>query len=617
MSTYKLSSRLDFENQPDMGERTDRIADIEGKIRGKQLEVLCEQLPLVLLVSTGLAAMLVAMLWTSTGQATLLLWFGFLASVSLARFIVSRRLRSAPDRERVIAATAGAFLGGISWGMVVIFLHQDMAVAYQIAIILVLGGVAAGAAVSHAADFRVSMAFLSPCLLPLALWLLFYPTSAYSGLAAFVFVYGAALATVAFSYRKQFVTSTRLALANELLLDDLARGNQELRDEINTRRDLEDQARQSEQRFRDLIESAPDAMLVADDRGTIVYANERVTDLFGYQVDELMGREIEILIPSRFARHAQLRNDYLARPKIGSTSLVGSLTGRRKDGVEVPVDITLSTLNMRGGKAVLAAVRDCSEKHRVHEELKQAKQEAERANRSKSEFLANMSHELRTPLNAILGYAQLMAYEEQLSPSQSENVVEIRRAGEHLLELIGDILDLSRIEASQLQVSLEAVPMAGIVEECVALVRTQAEERHIQLDTDSAVCANTTVWADKRRLKQVLLNLMSNAIKYNHENGRIKIACASAADRRDRVRIDVIDTGNGIAEAYQEQLFEPFNRLNAHESGVQGTGIGLVISRSLVEAMGGRLEFESRAGVGSRFSVELGLHKADRESSAA
>jgi len=235
-------------------------------------------------------------------------------------------------------------------------------------------------------------------------------------------------------------------------------------------------------------------------------------------------------------------------------------------------------------------------------QLTAAKQEADAANQAKSEFLSRMSHELRTPLNAILGFGQILE-KHSLTPLQEESVQHILKGGRHLLDLINEVLDIARVEAGHLDLSLEPIALAEILAEACSLVRPLAAEREIHIDIRAAALERTHVQADRQRLKQVLINLLSNAIKYNKTGGKVTLHSLPIAE--DRLRIAVQDTGPGIAPQQQQKLFTPFERLDAAHAGIEGTGLGLVLSQRLVSAMGGELTFESVPGEGSTFCIDL------------
>ncbi len=246
---------------------------------------------------------------------------------------------------------------------------------------------------------------------------------------------------------------------------------------------------------------------------------------------------------------------------------------------------------------------DITELKRAEQGIVKAKEQAEQANRAKSEFLSRMSHELRTPLNAILGYCQVFTMDGGLQPRQVSNVGEISKAGEHLLQLINDVLDLAKVEAGQMTLSVEPVLARRAVEEAVAWMGSAAEAKGLSLTLEFNEWDDCYVMADAVRFKQVLLNLISNAIKYNRENGFVKVSFREA--REGQLCVDVQDTGQGISPQRQRNMFEPFNRLGAEETGVEGSGVGLLITRHLVEMMGGELEFTSHEGEGSSFRVLL------------
>ena len=252
---------------------------------------------------------------------------------------------------------------------------------------------------------------------------------------------------------------------------------------------------------------------------------------------------------------------------------------------------------------VASLVQDITKQKDAEMALIQAKTEAEYANSAKSEFLSSMSHELRTPMNAILGFGQLLQLDDTLSGEQKDNAHEIVNAGHHLLDLINEVLDLAKVESGQIELSMEPVEVCQIVEECQSLVTNLARKRNIRISHTGLEGA--AVRADHMRLKQVLINLLSNAIKYNREGGDVQLEVVHAG--KDHLRIIVRDTGLGIAEERLSELFQPFNRLDAENSDIEGTGIGLTITSRIVEMMGGTIGVQSEMGVGTSFWIDLPL----------
>jgi len=300
-----------------------------------------------------------------------------------------------------------------------------------------------------------------------------------------------------------------------------------------------------------------------------------------YDEDQLLGR-IE-----RIFQQLELRNQ--GRQDVEVTMQVGGRTLAVTADKQQIIELLFSTFDELG---------------RVNAELQEAAAEADRANRAKSEFLSRMSHELRTPLNAILGFGQLLEIDE-LSPEQLDGVRQILGGGRHLLDLINEVLDISRIEAGRMSLSIEPVPVAQILHEAVDLVRPLIDQRGIRLEMPPAGRCERHVLADRQRLKQIVLNLLSNAVKYNRREGTVAVSCQETA--RPGLRIAVRDTGHGIAPDKLERLFTPFDRLGAEESTEEGTGLGLALAKKLAEVMGGTMGVESAVEVGSTFWLELEL----------
>lgn len=258
-----------------------------------------------------------------------------------------------------------------------------------------------------------------------------------------------------------------------------------------------------------------------------------------------------------------------------------------------------------GRRFVITMTTDVTERNRAARELMAAKEEADAASHAKSEFLSRMSHELRTPMNAILGFAQLLEADpdEPLTDAQAPSVKQILKSGEHLLELINEVLDLVTVETGKVALTIESLDVPDIVRSCLEITQTLADKRAIDLVDRSSSRAPPRVLADPTRFRQVLLNLLSNAVKYNRQGGSVTIDCGETED--GMLRVSVTDTGAGIPDDKRDDLFRPFSRFNLDRQEIEGTGIGLTISKQLVELMDGRIGYESRPGQGSTFWLEL------------
>src|SRR5229473_1376556 len=375
--------------------------------------------------------------------------------------------------------------------------------------------------------------------------------------------------------------------------------------DITTRKRAEEALQTSEEKFRSVVQTANDAIVTADSHGNITDFNRGAEAIFGYSAREAIGKPLTALMPDRFKEpHQRGLKRYL---ETGEARVIGKtveLAAKRKDGTEFPVELSLSSWKTRAGLFFTGVLSDITDRKRTEALMLHAKEEAERGSKFKDQFLSTMSHELRTPLNAVLGFSDLLADERYgpLNDRQQRYVAHIHTGGKHLLKLISDILDLSKIEAGRMELSREDVTVASAFTEVISALYPLAEKKSQALLQQ--VEPNLHVHADGMRFKQVLMNLAGNAIKFTPEGGRIKLA---ARQVDDQVRIEVRDNGPGIPPEQQEQIFEAFFRLAQTGTATEGTGLGLAITARLVELHGSKLGIESQPDEGTCFYFSLPL----------
>lgn len=362
----------------------------------------------------------------------------------------------------------------------------------------------------------------------------------------------------------------------------------------------------SENRARSVINTVVDGIITIDERGLVEEFNPAAEQIFGYAREEVAGQNVSLLMPQPYRDE---HDGYLEHyRRTGERKIIGigrEVQGRRKDGAEFFMELAVSEFRVGKMRMFTGVVRDISERKAAEAELRRARDVAERANRAKNEFLSRMSHELRTPLNGILGFTQLLEMTASLPARAADNVKRIHKAGEHLLGLINEVLDIASIEAGRLSLSMEGVRVAEILDEVTGLVSSMARKNSITLVGPKGLEAGLRVKADRQRLRQVILNLASNGIKYNRPDGELRFEVRKSAE--NRVAISVSDTGAGIPPEKLDRLFVPFDRLDAEKdkAAIQGTGLGLALSRNLVEVMGGSIHVESEIGAGTTFTLTL------------
>jgi PAS domain S-box-containing protein len=371
--------------------------------------------------------------------------------------------------------------------------------------------------------------------------------------------------------------------------------------------------------FRQVVEAAPNAMIVLNREGCITLVNSRAESLFGYTRAELIDRPVELLVPQRMRlQHPRLRDNYFCCPVARPMGMGRELYGITKSGLEVPVEIGLSPLETLTGTFVLASIVDITEHRHLLEQAvaaSAARQVAEAASEAKSLFLATMSHEIRTPLNSMIGFTGLLL-DSRLTQEQRYHAELARSSGEMLRQLVNDFLDLSRIEAGQLALEAAVFSPRHELEQTLSLIQEEAQQKGLELCCHTQ--ASLMVKGDADRLRQILLNLLSNAVKFT-SRGWVTAGCQEVRRQGSTVWLcfAVTDTGTGMVQEVQECLFQPFVR--ADPSGTHcyhGTGLGLAICKRLSEAMGGSIGFCSTPGKGTRFSVELPFELVDVQASA-
>jgi PAS domain S-box-containing protein len=373
----------------------------------------------------------------------------------------------------------------------------------------------------------------------------------------------------------------------------------------------QDELRASELRFRSVVQSAADAIVLMDENGKVIFWNKGAEAIFDYREDEVAGIQFESLIPEAYRENHRAG---LERFRVtGRSSLVGNtieLEGLRKDGTILPIELSLASWASNDGTYFTGVIRDITERKRS-EELRRAKEAAEQASTAKSNFVARMSHELRTPLHAIIGFTSLLLQNRagNLASSDIDFLQRILSNAKDQLQLINTILDLSKIEAGRVDVSLAPASLDSIIRDVVNQLEGQRHDRKVEIDLNLPQTV-TPVLTDESKLKQVLVNLIDNALKYTRKGGVLVDLSVNPLDFLP-LRIDITDTGIGIPPDRLQDIFEPFFQLDAPEgTRPTGTGLGLSICRSLCDLLGYRIEVQSTPGKGSTFSIVLSAEEA-------
>ena len=561
--------------------------------RAEQVRLLYASLPGALGGSALVSVVLVFLLRNQIGPKAMVAWLGLMA-LSLGHGWVIATLRHRLARGRVDDRTwllhfrCGVAASGLAWGLASLWLFVGGDVAHQAVLVVALAGVTAGALTSLAVDLASAALFTLPALVPLISRLFLSGEEIIIAMAVMLLVFLAFIATSA-------LRAHRNAMENLQLRDAAVARERELR------------------RSEELLEHTGELAAMGGWEIELASKTLRWTEqtfrIHGLALD--MEPTLELAAAHYPSDARALMEHALQEAVEQGTPFDLELPLVTADGRSIWVR-TMGRPRFELGRVVRlnGALQDISARKLAEDALIAAKQNAERANRAKSKFLSHMSHELRTPMNAVLGFAQVLQTDSRqpLSPEQAESVRHILRAGQHLLDMIGGLLDLARVEAGHLQVGIEAVDAHRSIDDCVALVRPLARARGIRIVPGLRDARSQHVMADPTRLNQVLINLLSNAIKFNRIDGSVQVDCVVEAGT---LRIDVRDSGQGLDPADQQRLFRAFERLGADAAAIEGTGIGLVLCKQLVELMNGEIGVSSEVGVGSVFWVRLERVAAD------
>ncbi len=557
---------------------------LEQQIRLEEIRLLHGGTPFSYTASFVIALIIYSfLLGHAASERNLNIWLAIILIVLLLRSIDSYLFFRASRQEQQKTGwrtrfIAGTGVAGVCWGLLP-WLGYSPDPEYFTFIIVCLIGVIAGSLATLSYRWETMALFLLPAsgLLALRIFLDEQTFSNATSLVLLVFIF------FSYSAGKRVFNNTQQ--------------NIRLRIEADNREQAIELMHQKQALH---LQNTPLAIIEFDINLNVTEWNRAAEKIFGYSREEAIDENVlRLILPRDSSDEAEKLWERLLNYEAVIGAVIENKT-KAKDPVFCEWFITPLTDEQNKIVGVAAMALDITDKKRNELAMMKSREEAEQANQAKSDFLSSMSHELRTPLNAILGFTQLLKYEKTLTEKQQSHLDEIGNAGNLLLELVNQILDLARIEKGHLQLSMEKVNLTEIITECHAMVSPLAEQNNLALDIKTET--GGYVIADYTRLKQVMLNLLSNAIKYNRENGAVSIKVLQKPD--GIIRICVIDTGEGISRELQNEIFQPFHRLNAASS-IEGTGIGLSISKQLVEMMNGTIGVNSEINRGSEFWIDL------------
>ncbi|XOV78002.1 MAG: ATP-binding protein [Aestuariibacter sp.] len=552
----------------------------------EQTRALYGSLNLALIATVINSAVLFFVLNAVIPENPLLIWMTVLYVLCFVRWLLGMRYNRLDTKGREDLKwyrffTIGACFSGLVWGSAAIWLYPAEGIANQIFFTFVLGGMAAGSLTSLAYERIVSIVFLTLLMVPLVVRVVISQEqlSVVMGLMLAYFLLNFLVAATRIS------NNTRQNIFYEM---ELSRKQKRIE--------------QSEQYNQVLLKSVSDAFFLHDLNGRIIDVNRHACDSLGYTREELLGMAMPDI--EKGASREFLNEFWPTLKKAGKLEL--ECIHQCKNGETFPVDVHLGPVEIGDQSYVLALVRDITVHKKALEASNEAKLAAERLSESKSRFLSHMSHELRTPLNAIMGFTQILQFNNSnFTEQQNTQLNEIFKSSQYLLEMITEILDLSAIESGKIEMNFQQINFSDILSETVVLVSGLADKYQVTIVNQSED-ADFCIWADRKRVKQVLLNLLSNGIKYNRHPGELRVKYWQLDD--NLMRVMVSDDGDGMSKDEAAKLFRPFERRDNNPT-IEGTGIGLVMTKRLIAEMGGSLDFNTVKGKGSDFWLDFVLSK--------
>ncbi len=543
------------------------------------VQLLYAGLPLAIVSNALLAAVVVPLLWTEANSNSVYVWVGMLALALIFRLITVLTWRKSSItivnyHSWLLRFRIGAMATGLAWGACTVLLFPINDVVNQLFFAFVLTALMAGAVSSLSVDRFALIGYVAPLLFPLMLKLLLLNSEVSLAMLGAMAVFAVFM----------FVIAGRFSASEQSNIRH--RHEMKLRENMLSRHDF-------------IVNTVSDMMSMVNRSGQYEAVNESWCKVVGRSREDVIGRSTSEVWGSPLQVDAEIARCFAEGVEISAQAVIEMPKIGRRECI-----VTCYPYGQTAGDIthVVIVTRDITALAESQRELVKARDAAESASRAKSEFLASMSHELRTPLNAILGFSQLFVMDEELTNETRECAGEIERAGHHLLALVDDLIDLARIESGKLDLSLEPVSVACVLSGSLSLIAPIAKKHAIKLIDENSKNMNVTVQADNVRLNQTLLNLLSNAVKYNRPDGSVTL---SSQINDGRIRINIIDTGLGIPVESQARIFNAFDRLGAERGQIEGTGIGLVITRRIVESMGGMIGFSSDVGKGSTFWIEF------------